>query len=151
MHTEAIKSAYRRYARFYDTLFGPVLHPGRKAIVKALKCRPGDRILDGVDLLPMLRGSGPSQRDTMFFYRGTRLYAVRHGPWKVHFTTQAGYGDQPHEQDPPLLFHLEHDPSEKYDVAADHPEIVSEIMELVGAHRATIEPVVNQLDIPLPG
>jgi arylsulfatase A len=112
---------------------------------------PGDRILDGFDLLPMLRGSGASRRDVMLFYRGTRLYAVRHGPWKLHFTTQAGYGDQPHEQDPPLLFHLEHDPSEKYNVAADHPEIVSEIVELVEAHRATIEPVENQLEIPLPG
>jgi arylsulfatase A-like enzyme len=112
---------------------------------------PTDRTLDGVNLLPMLRGAAPSERDTMFFYRGTRLYAVRLGPWKVHFTTQAGYGDQPHEQDPPLLFHLEHDPSEKYNVAADHPEILTEIMRVVEAHRATIEPVENQLEIPLPG
>jgi phosphatidylethanolamine/phosphatidyl-N-methylethanolamine N-methyltransferase len=46
MHTEAIKSAYRRYARIYDTLFGPALHPGRRLIVDALECRPGDRILE---------------------------------------------------------------------------------------------------------
>ncbi len=46
MHTEAIKAAYRRYARVYDTLFGPILHPGRKLIVESLECRPGERILE---------------------------------------------------------------------------------------------------------
>ncbi len=112
---------------------------------------PTDRILDGVNMLPMLRGEGTSQRDTMFFYRGTRLYAVRQGAWKVHFITQAGYRDKPHEQDPPLLFHLEHDPSEKYNVASDHPEILTRIMKVVEAHQATIGPVENQLEIPLPG
>ncbi|MFB0517534.1 MAG: sulfatase [Candidatus Neomarinimicrobiota bacterium] len=112
---------------------------------------PTDRTLDGVNMLPMLRGAGPSQRDTMFFYRGTRLCAVRQGPWKVHFTTQAGYQDQPHEHDPPLLFHLEHDPSEKYNVASDHPEVLARIIKVVEAHQATIEPVENQLEIPLPG
>ena len=46
MQIEAVKAAYRRYAGFYDTLFGPVLQPGRKAVVEALGCRPGDRILE---------------------------------------------------------------------------------------------------------
>ena len=46
MHTDAIKSAYRRYAGFYDALFGPALHRGRKAIVDALGCQSGDRILE---------------------------------------------------------------------------------------------------------
>jgi phosphatidylethanolamine/phosphatidyl-N-methylethanolamine N-methyltransferase len=43
---QAIKSAYRRYARFYDALFGAVLHAGRKAVVAALDCRPGERVLE---------------------------------------------------------------------------------------------------------
>lgn len=102
-------------------------------------------------MLPMLCGEGPSERETMFFYRGTSIYAVRHGPWKVHFTTQAGYGDEPHEQDPPLLYHLEHDPSEKYDVASDPPEIVAEVLRMVDTHRATVVTVEDQLAIPLPG
>jgi len=46
MQIEAVKAAYRRYARFYDTVFGPVLQPGRKAVVDALQCRPGDRVLE---------------------------------------------------------------------------------------------------------
>jgi phosphatidylethanolamine/phosphatidyl-N-methylethanolamine N-methyltransferase len=46
MQLEAVKTAYRRYARFYDTVFGAMLHPGRKVVVDALKCRPGDRVLE---------------------------------------------------------------------------------------------------------
>jgi phosphatidylethanolamine/phosphatidyl-N-methylethanolamine N-methyltransferase len=46
LQVEAIKTAYRRYAGVYDALFGPVLQPGRKAVVSALRCLPGDRVLE---------------------------------------------------------------------------------------------------------
>lgn len=111
---------------------------------------PDDRIIDGVDLSAVLSGTGKRPRDTMFFYRGSRLMAVRHGPWKAHFITQAGYGDEPPEEhDPPLLFHLQHDPSERYDRSKDHPEAVTEIKQLVERHRADLDAPPSQLDIPL--
>ena len=46
MHIETVKAAYRRYAGFYDALFGPVLQPGRRAVLQALNLRPGDRVLE---------------------------------------------------------------------------------------------------------
>jgi phosphatidylethanolamine/phosphatidyl-N-methylethanolamine N-methyltransferase len=46
MHIESVKAAYRRYARVYDAVFGPVLQPGRKAVVEALRCKPGERVLE---------------------------------------------------------------------------------------------------------
>ena len=46
MQIETVKTAYRRYAGFYDALFGPVLQPGRKAVLEALDLRPGDRVLE---------------------------------------------------------------------------------------------------------
>lgn len=46
MNLDAIKSAYRRYARFYDVLFGPVFHPGRRFVVDSLRCEPGDSVLE---------------------------------------------------------------------------------------------------------
>ena len=46
MQIDAVKAAYRRYASFYDALFGPVLQPGRKAVLEALECRPGERVLE---------------------------------------------------------------------------------------------------------
>lgn len=111
---------------------------------------PWDRILDGVDMSAMLGGKGSSQREMMFFYRGTRLMAVRKGAWKMHLITQPGYGGGPTEHDPPLLFHLEHDPSEQYDVAKEHPQVIADILKEIERHRATVKPVPLQLDIPLP-
>ncbi len=46
MHIEAVKAAYRRYARIYDVVFGAVLQPGRRAVLEALELRPGDRVLE---------------------------------------------------------------------------------------------------------
>src|SRR5256714_6119384 len=46
MQIEAVKAAYRRYAGVYDTVFGPVLQPGRKAVMQALGLRSGERVLE---------------------------------------------------------------------------------------------------------
>jgi arylsulfatase A-like enzyme len=108
---------------------------------------PFDLSLDSADLSPALKGEGPSPRRAMFFYRGTEIFAVRRGPFKAHFLTQSGYGgDPPARQDPPLLFHLEHDPSEKYDIAEDFPEVVEALVELAERFPAEVEPVPNQLE-----
>jgi hypothetical protein len=86
----------------------------------------------------------------MIYYRTREIFAARVGPFKAHYVTQSGYGgDPPVEHDPPLLYNLEEDPSERFDVAARHPEAIERIKERVEAHRATIEPVPDQLAIPL--
>jgi arylsulfatase A-like enzyme len=112
---------------------------------------PTDRPVDGYDITPLLTGKGSSPRDTMFFYRGTKLFAVRHRPWKAHFITQAAYGkDGPTEHDPPLLYHLGRDPGEKTDVVKDNPEVIAKIKEIVAAHRRGLKPGEPQLDKRLP-
>jgi arylsulfatase A len=114
---------------------------------------PDDRILDGVDLSPVLFGTGPNPRETVYYYRGTRLMAVRYGPWKAHFITQGAYGPaarQVEEHDPPVLFNLDVDPSERFNVNEEHPEVLARIAEIVAEHRANLDPPESQLEIPLP-
>ena len=103
---------------------------------------PPDRVIDGVDLSMTLLGDVQSPRNEMFFYRGTKLYAVRWGDWKAHFITKPAYGRNIKEtaHNPPLLYHLGHDPSEKYDIAGEHPEVVRQIEQIAAEHRATIQP-----------
>jgi arylsulfatase A-like enzyme len=107
---------------------------------------PKGLILDGYDISPALLGTGPSPRKEMFFYRGQQLFAVRKGPFKAHFTTQSGYGDKPLKHDPPALYQLEHDPSEKYDIAKDHPDIVAELTKLAEDHKKAMVPGKPQLE-----
>jgi len=107
---------------------------------------PGDRVMDSHDLGPALRGEGPSPRDTMFFYRGTEIFAVRQGPFKAHLQTQGEYGDRERVQhDPPLLYHLEHDPAEQFDVAGEHPNAIARIREALAAHNEALVRGEDQL------
>jgi arylsulfatase A len=107
---------------------------------------PRDRILDGDDLSGVLLRGEKSPRQDVFFYRGPKLYAVRHGPFKAHFFTRPEYGPGPEvAHDPPLVFNLDEDPGEKYDVAARHPEAVAALRRVAAAHARTVAPVENQL------
>ncbi len=110
---------------------------------------PADRTLDGYDIRPVLEGTGPSPRKAVFYYRGRRLMAARLGPWKAHFYTQAAYGpgsNQPTAHDPPELYQLENDPSERFDLAKDHPQVIAEIRQLVSEHEAGLDAPPSQLD-----
>lgn len=106
---------------------------------------PDDRIIDGESLLPVFRDPDAEGRDHVLFYRGAELFAARMGPWKAHFTTQAGYSGGPESHDPPLLFHLERDPREKFDRADEHPEVIDRIEALVERHRSNLDPRPDQL------
>lgn len=108
---------------------------------------PADLVLDGGDISPALLDSGPSGRNVMFFYRGEQLYAVRKGPFKAHFITKPAYGGgEAEHHDPPLLYHLGHDPSEKHNLAAQHPDVIAEIQKLAEAHKAAMQPGQGQLE-----
>jgi len=112
--------------------------------------RPTDRVLDSYDLSPILRGNGGSGRELLFYYRGYNLMAVRKGPWKLHLMTQDAYGAgarQPVTHDPPVLYHLEHDPSERINVAEEHPELLQEILADIETHRKQVQPAESQLEL----
>jgi arylsulfatase A-like enzyme len=111
---------------------------------------PTERVLDSYDLSPLLRGDGGSGRELLFYYRGFNLMAVRKGPWKMHLMTQDAYGAgarQAVTHDPPILYHLEHDPSERINVAEQHPELLKEILADVELHRKQLQPAESQLEL----
>ena len=98
---------------------------------------PLDRPIDGVDLGPRLTGTGPDPRQVLFYYWDNELRAVRKGPYKAHFITSGAYGQSEprHEHAPPLLFDLAQDPGERRDVAAQHPDVVADLVHEAEAHR----------------
>jgi len=108
---------------------------------------PGDRPIDGLDLRAPLLGAGPSPRQTMLYFRGTKIYAIRHGRYKAHFSTKPGFGPQLVEtvQDPPLLFDLERDPAEQNNIAAAHSKIVAEMIRVRDEQLAGLTYGADQL------
>lgn len=122
------------------------------ALAVAGAAEPGDRVIDGVDLTPWLKGAASGQpRDFFPYYRGEKLTAARLGPWKAHFVTQWAYTPQSNreEHDPPRLYHLDHDPSEQLDVADRHPEVIARIRARVAEHEARLVRRPSQLDARL--
>lgn len=77
-----------------------------------------DYTLDGHDLEPFLLGrQDQSPREHFFYFRGRRLMGVRAGPWKLHLDKQV------------QLFHLDVDPSERYNRAEEKPELVNQLRQ----------------------
>ena len=109
---------------------------------------PTDRTLDGYDISPLLLGTTEmGERKNVFYWRSEELYALREGPWKLHFITEGCYGIGPKKEvhENPELYNLEHDPSEKYNVAAHHPEVVARLIASANKHREGIDKMEDQL------
>lgn len=110
---------------------------------------PDDRIYDGYDISPVLNGEADvSPRDEMFYYHGLQLFAARKGDYKLYFfkNNPEGYPERMEKLEDPELYHIQHDPSERFNLAEENREIVEEIKEMIQNHSSTIEPVENQLD-----
>lgn len=89
---------------------------------------PADRPIDGLDLMPFLQGKSPSPRkDFYYFRRGYRLEAYREGRWKFRFVDHTEDAVSAGDGPTPELFELERDPSERFNVAVEHPDIVARL------------------------
>jgi arylsulfatase A len=106
---------------------------------------PGNDI-DGVDLTRTLLEAAPGPRERFAYYRAGELRAFRKGDFKLHLITEGAYGLPPERTDhaAPLLYNLRTDVAERLDVAAEHPDIVADIMATIEAHREamTIRPPI---------
>jgi arylsulfatase A len=105
---------------------------------------PQDRPLDGIDLMPTLQGRENPER-TIYYYWHNHQCAVRHGKWKLHFRyydhSSGKYMVEENWVAPekPLLFNIEVDPGERFNLAAEQPQVVSRLAALADDYRAEIE------------
>ena len=111
------------------------------ATVMGLADLTNDTGTDGYDLAPVLFDGGVSPRVELPYYRGGTLYAYRVDNWKLHFVLEGAYGQPPEKQvlPTPELYNLTRDPSEKFDVAADNPDVVARILSAVAQHQAGLQ------------
>ncbi|MCA9492589.1 MAG: sulfatase [Myxococcales bacterium] len=86
--------------------------------------------IDGVDVGSAILGESPSPRDTFFYYARGRLEAVRHGRYKRMFPNTV--------RRVPIaggVYDLLSDPGETTNVAADRPDVTTELDGLAEAMR----------------
>jgi len=104
---------------------------------------PDDRILDGKNILSLMTGEpgATSPHEAFCFYNYLRLNAVRSGKWKLVLPRPANppgtgwSGRMIDAVDTVQLYNLETDIEERYDLADQHPEIVSRLMKIVDGAR----------------
>ncbi len=110
---------------------------------------PPGLILDGFDLTGMLVHQEPSPRKSMFYYRGYRLMAARHGRYKAHYITQNSYvpgSNKATTHEVPLLYDLEIDLAESRNLAEKLPGVLAEIEQVKKEHEAGMQFTDSQLD-----
>jgi arylsulfatase A len=110
------------------------------ATVLALAGASSPAVVDGYDISDVLLHGRPSPRDAMPYYRQGELRAYRKGRYKLQLVTEGAYGQPPQRtvHQPPLLHDLATDPGERFDLAAERPELVRELLAEVEAHRRSI-------------
>ena len=94
---------------------------------------PADRPIDGLDISGLLTGEAETVRNEFLYYtKGGRIEGIREGDWKMlvkYPETKKG----PHLSAEPelMLFDLAKDPGEKQNLAAEKPELVERLIQLM--------------------
>jgi arylsulfatase A-like enzyme len=126
----------------------PVCSPCRSALLTGRNCIrtgviPTDHPIDGIDLMPVLEGKTSPER-SIYYYAAEHLTAIRKGKWKLHFSyydhSKGGCAIEKNWVTPkkPLLFDLEIDPSERFNLAGDYPDVVRELTEVAEQYKEEI-------------
>ena len=89
---------------------------------------PTDRKMDGVDLLPYVRGEAEGVPHDTLFWTQDHYRVVRHQGWKLQ-------RDGPNDEFV-WLFDLNHDPTEQTNLADERPDKVAELDALLASHLA---------------
>jgi len=106
---------------------------------EALLEMPKDRVFDGEDLTAVLLRNDPGREPLLFYYSDENVQAVRKGRWKLHVAVNnRKTPPPPGEGEPPLLFDVQQDISERRNLARRRPEVVKELLELIERHKASI-------------
>jgi arylsulfatase A-like enzyme len=108
---------------------GPATHMDIFATAAAAADAPAQPQIDGVNLIPYLRGEaqgGPNQR---IFWRSGPYRAVRDGDWKLQVS------ETPNRV---WLFNLRDDPTEQHELSAQEPERVAAMRAMIEAQNADL-------------
>lgn len=95
---------------------------------------PQDQVLDGVSLMPLLKGEGELSRERLFWHfpcyvgRSSPSSSVREGDWKlVQFFEDGGKFE---------LYHLKADPGEQRNLASSEPDKLKDLRQTLADWQA---------------
>ena len=105
--------------------------------------------LDGLNIKNTFVNNEPVRHD-IHYYRQDTLIGIRHKEWKMYIKDPNPWNDDLTEKDIPVLYNIEHDPSEKYNVTSKHSDIVDRIVTLSEEHIQKVTKIPSKYDAILP-
>ena len=105
--------------------------------------------LDGLNIKNTFVNNEPV-RYGIHYYRQDTLIGIRHKEYKMYIKDPNPWNDDLTEKDMPVLYNIEHDPSEKYNVTSKHSDVVNRIITLSEEHIKKVTKVPSQYDTILP-
>ena len=100
---------------------------------------PGDRIIDGRNIWPLMSGKkkAKSPHEAFYYYQIDQLQAVRSGRWKLHlpFKLKKRNWGKPIPDSPLKLYDLKADIGEANNVATQYPDVVKRLLVLAEKAR----------------
>lgn len=122
-------------------LFPTVLHLANTRL-------PEDIVLDGRDIYPVLQGRKEIENRIIYYYNRSDLFAIRKGSWKAHFVIKSSESrdEAGVKQDPLLLYNLDIDPSERFNVAKENAAVAEDLQKEYVKHTASVKKAPFQFD-----
>ncbi len=100
-----------------------------------------DRTIDGKDISPLLQKEGGEMVSHPYFFYPPRgdVQAVRKGSWKLHTNISGKEEKAYYDGQLPLLFNVDIDPSEQYNLAEENGQIVNELLSELIEHKKNVK------------
>ena len=106
---------------------------------------PSDRIIDGIDISPVLMGK-PEEASPAKYFAYAKGEAIRVGDWKYRKGKTHGSWHKPKEKNESApnpvveqLFNLKEDLAEENNLIEEYPEKASELRQLLESHNAEMK------------
>jgi len=100
---------------------------------------PQDRIIDGKDLLPCLKGEAPGPHEAFVYYDVRTPVAIRYQNWKYVRRSLMDISTYWPLKQGPFLFDLETDPNESYDLKDTYPEQAAKLAAMLNDFEAAMQ------------
>jgi arylsulfatase A len=97
---------------------------------------PDDRIIDGKDILPLLKGETSSSHEAFYYYNTRSLVAVRQKNWKYMRRSLTDIATYWPTKQGPFLFNLDNDPNESYNMIEAQPVLAQDLANMLDAFEA---------------
>lgn len=101
---------------------------------------PGDRVIDGKDIWPLLAGEpgAKTPHEAFYYYYLDQLQCVRSGEWKLHLPMEKRFANLSRNKtrkSKAALYDVVADPGEKEDLIMANPEVVTRLTALAEIAR----------------